>query len=162
MPPGATGPAARGTASSSNSNNYANISLNAMLNAPSRLSQPRLHPDKHAKPKKGLVYGLGSAQFRDFNPTIKVPGSLKRSLDMEFRMSGVETTLESVTTDVSGIKQDVSATRDMVAQFIQSFGAHMTTSTSAQASAPQAPVPNAPSVDPHAETATSQGNANNI
>ncbi|KAG2329199.1 hypothetical protein Bca52824_000379 [Brassica carinata] len=147
MPPGATGPAARGTASSSNSNNYANISLNAMLNAPSRLSQPRLHRTKLME-LYGSVLTLLSinsfaqhgreggrcAQFRDFNPTIKVPGSLKRSLDMEFRMSGVETTLESVTTDVSGIKQDVSATRDMVAQFIQSFGAHMTTSTSAQAS----------------------------
>ncbi|KAL0836160.1 hypothetical protein Bca101_088049 [Brassica carinata] len=30
----------------SRSTNYANISLNAMLNAPSRLSQQSLHPDK--------------------------------------------------------------------------------------------------------------------
>ncbi|KAL0678556.1 hypothetical protein Bca4012_006537 [Brassica carinata] len=46
MPPGATGVAATGQASSSRSNSYPQMSLNAMFNAPARISQPHLHPDK--------------------------------------------------------------------------------------------------------------------
>ncbi|KAL0722901.1 hypothetical protein Bca4012_037500 [Brassica carinata] len=46
MPPGATGVAANGKASSSRSNSYPQMSLNAMFNAPARISQPHLHPDK--------------------------------------------------------------------------------------------------------------------
>ena len=46
MPPGGTGVAATGQASSSRSNSYPQMSLNAMFNAPARISQPHLHPDK--------------------------------------------------------------------------------------------------------------------
>ena len=46
MPPGATGPALNHTASSSRSNSYPQMTLNAMLNAPAPLLQPHLHPDK--------------------------------------------------------------------------------------------------------------------
>ncbi|KAH0939015.1 hypothetical protein HID58_006476 [Brassica napus] len=46
MPPGATGPALNHTASSSRSNSYPQMTLNAMLNSPARLLQPHLHPDK--------------------------------------------------------------------------------------------------------------------
>ncbi|KAH0939276.1 hypothetical protein HID58_006737, partial [Brassica napus] len=46
MPPGATGPAQNHTASSSRSNSYPQMTLNAMLNSPARLLQPHLHPDK--------------------------------------------------------------------------------------------------------------------
>uniref|UniRef100_A0A0D3CXE4 Uncharacterized protein n=1 Tax=Brassica oleracea var. oleracea TaxID=109376 RepID=A0A0D3CXE4_BRAOL len=46
MPPGATGPALNHTASSSRSNSYTQMTLNAMLNSPTRLAQPHLHPDK--------------------------------------------------------------------------------------------------------------------
>ncbi|KAL0730867.1 hypothetical protein Bca4012_026961 [Brassica carinata] len=45
-PPGATGAAQNHTASSSRSNSYPQMTLNAMLNSPARLSQPHLHPDK--------------------------------------------------------------------------------------------------------------------
>ncbi|XP_013608144.1 PREDICTED: uncharacterized protein LOC106314882 [Brassica oleracea var. oleracea] len=46
MTPGATGPALNHAASSSRSNSYPQMSLNAMLNSPARLAQPHLHPDK--------------------------------------------------------------------------------------------------------------------
>ncbi|KAG5393585.1 hypothetical protein IGI04_023548 [Brassica rapa subsp. trilocularis] len=46
MPPGATGVVANGQASSSRSNSYPKMSLNAMFNAPARISHPHLHPDK--------------------------------------------------------------------------------------------------------------------
>ena len=46
MPPGATGPASNHAASSSRSNSYPQMTLNAMLNSPARLAQPHLHPDK--------------------------------------------------------------------------------------------------------------------
>ncbi|KAH0874925.1 hypothetical protein HID58_072287, partial [Brassica napus] len=46
MPPGATGPALNHTASSSRSNSYTQMTLNAMLNSPTSLAQPHLHPDK--------------------------------------------------------------------------------------------------------------------
>ncbi|KAH0897178.1 hypothetical protein HID58_046746 [Brassica napus] len=46
MPPGATGPASNHAASSSRSNSYPHMTLNAMLNSPARLAQPHLHPDK--------------------------------------------------------------------------------------------------------------------
>ena len=43
MPPGAIGPALNHTASSSRSNSFPQMTLNAMLNSP---LQPHLHPDK--------------------------------------------------------------------------------------------------------------------
>ncbi|KAF3578610.1 hypothetical protein DY000_02033938 [Brassica cretica] len=46
MPSGATGVAATGQASSSRSNSYPQMSLNAMFNSPAMISQPHLHPDK--------------------------------------------------------------------------------------------------------------------
>ncbi|XP_013633354.1 PREDICTED: uncharacterized protein LOC106339078 [Brassica oleracea var. oleracea] len=46
MPPGATEGAATRQASSSRSNSYPQMSLNAMFNAPARISHPHLHPDK--------------------------------------------------------------------------------------------------------------------
>ncbi|KAH0893933.1 hypothetical protein HID58_056362, partial [Brassica napus] len=55
MPPGATGAAPNHSASSSRSNSYPQMTLNAMLNSPARLSQPHLHPDK---PNGALWFGI--------------------------------------------------------------------------------------------------------
>ncbi|KAG5397581.1 hypothetical protein IGI04_019395 [Brassica rapa subsp. trilocularis] len=55
MPPGATGAAPNHAASSSRSNSYPQMTLNAMLNSPARLSQPHLHPDK---PNGALWFGI--------------------------------------------------------------------------------------------------------
>ncbi|WZZ09254.1 hypothetical protein YC2023_095175 [Brassica napus] len=165
MPPGATGAAPNHAASSSRSNSYPQMTLNAMLNSPARLSQPHLHPDKpngalwivslsntegspgspsassapsrlmlnkaylkNAKSKRGYVYGLGSEQFREHAPSSRVPNGIARNLDLEMRVGGLETTLQSVTSDVAGVKQDVSdmrqdfaATREAINQLLQTL-----------------------------------------
>ncbi|KAH0934509.1 LOW QUALITY PROTEIN: hypothetical protein HID58_011626 [Brassica napus] len=174
MPPGATGPASNRAASSSRSNSYPQMTLNAMLNSPARLAQPHLHPDKingalwfgidpcvnsfiratwqayymgpwkswrtvpderreswwqtfvNAKGKRGHVYGLGSAQYREQAPSSRVPNGLARNLELEMRVGGLETSLQSVREDVSEVKQDVSemkqefaSTRDAINQLLQ-------------------------------------------
>ncbi|KAH0902899.1 hypothetical protein HID58_042402 [Brassica napus] len=176
MPPGATGAAPNHAASSSRSNSYPQMTLNAMLNSPARLSQPHLHPDKsngalwfgidpcihafiratwqgyymgpwkswnkvpeerkdswwqtfvNAKSKRGYVYGLGSEQFREHAPSSRVPNGIARNLDLEMRVGGLETTLQSVTSVVAGVKQDVSdmrqdfaATREAINQLLQTL-----------------------------------------
>ncbi|WZY69508.1 hypothetical protein YC2023_001748 [Brassica napus] len=130
MPPGATGAAPNHAASSSRSNSYPQMTLNAMLNSPARLSQPHLHPDKPngALCKRGYVYGLGSEQFREHAPSSRVPNGIARNLDLEMRVGGLETTLQSVTSDVAGVKQDVSdmrqdfaATRKAINQLLQTL-----------------------------------------
>ncbi|KAH0862597.1 hypothetical protein HID58_079808, partial [Brassica napus] len=176
MPPGATGAAPNHVASSSRSNSYPQMTLNAMLNSPARLSQPHLHPDKpngalwfgidpcihafiratwqgyymgpwkswnkvpeerkdswwqtfvNAKSRRGYVYGLGSEQFREHAPSSRVPNGIARNLDLEMRVGGLETTLQSVTSDVAGVKQDVSdmrqdfaATREAINQLLQTL-----------------------------------------
>ncbi|KAH0904488.1 hypothetical protein HID58_043991 [Brassica napus] len=243
MPPGATGVAATGQASSSRSNSYPQMSLNAMFNAPARISHPHLHPDKlngalwfsidpsvnafiratwkayymghwkswrsvpderrdswwqtftvetgeppsytdlvrrthtkkdgtfgdyraeelvtqaemeatqvsntnsdrspqspsatsalsrillnqaylkNAKGKRGHVYGLGSAQYREHAPSARVPASLARNLELELRVSGLETSLQSVTADVSVVKADVGAVKKDVATMKEDFAA---------------------------------------
>ncbi|KAH0926073.1 hypothetical protein HID58_018329 [Brassica napus] len=171
MPPGATGVAATGQASSSRSNSYPQMSLNAMFNAPARISQPHLHPDKingalwfsidpsvnafiratwqayymgpwkswrsvpderrdswwqtfvNAKGKRGHIYGLGSAQYREHAPSARVPASLARNLELELRVSGLETSFQSVIDDVSAVKADVGAVKEDVATMKEDFAA---------------------------------------
>uniref|UniRef100_M4EWG6 Uncharacterized protein n=1 Tax=Brassica campestris TaxID=3711 RepID=M4EWG6_BRACM len=260
MPPGATGPALNHTASSSRSNSYPQMTLNAMLNSPARLLQPHLHPDKlngalckistgslslmtwstvcgrkklgqplvkglarrrcntksqrchkhnagprcfariaynmtqasgeppsytalvretHSRPdgtfedyraeeqvtqaemeatqlsntegspgspsassapsrlmlnkaylksKRGYVYGLGSEQYREHAPSTRIPNGLARNLELEMRVGGLETSLQRVTADVAGVKQDVSdmrqdfaSTREAINQLLQTL-----------------------------------------
>uniref|UniRef100_A0A0D3E6A0 Uncharacterized protein n=1 Tax=Brassica oleracea var. oleracea TaxID=109376 RepID=A0A0D3E6A0_BRAOL len=244
MPPGAPGVAATGQASSSRSNSYPQMSLNAMFNAPARISQPHLHPDKingalwfsidpsvnafiratwqayymgpwkiwrsvpderrdswwqtfvtvetgeppsytdlvrrthtkkdgtfvdyraeelvtqaemeatqvsntnsdgspqspsatsapsrillnqaylkNAKGKRGHIYGLGSAQYREHAPSARVPASLARNLELELRVSGLETSFQSVIDDVSAVKADVGTVKEDVATMKEDFAA---------------------------------------
>ncbi|WZZ14431.1 hypothetical protein YC2023_107520 [Brassica napus] len=41
--------------------------------------------------RKRTIYGLGSVQFKKRCPSESVPATLKRSLDMEMRVCGLET-----------------------------------------------------------------------
>ncbi|WZZ50343.1 hypothetical protein YC2023_050450 [Brassica napus] len=120
MPPGATGAAPNHAASSSRSNSYPQMTLNAMLNSPARLSQPHLHPDK--------LNGALCEQFREHAPSSRVPNGITCNLDLEMRVGGLETTLQSVTSDVAGVKQDVSdmrqdfaTTREAINQLLQTL-----------------------------------------
>jgi len=83
---------------------------------------------QNAKSKRGYVYGLGSEQFREHAPSSRVPNGIARNLDLEMRVGGLETTLQSVTSDVAGVKQDVSdmrqdfaATREAINQLLQTL-----------------------------------------
>ncbi|KAF3555784.1 hypothetical protein F2Q69_00015694 [Brassica cretica] len=99
----------------------------------------------NAKGKRGHVYGLGSAQYREYAPSSRVPNGLARNLELEMRVGGLETSLQSVTADIAEVKQDVSemkqdfaATRDGINQLLQTLRPQQapTGQTSAQ---PQAP-----------------------
>ncbi|XP_048637518.1 uncharacterized protein LOC106454035 [Brassica napus] len=81
---------------------------------------------RNAKGKRGHVYGLGSAQYREQAPSSRVPNGLARNLELEMRVGGLETSLQSVREDVSEVKQDVSemkqefaSTRDAINQLLQ-------------------------------------------
>ncbi|KAL0743435.1 hypothetical protein Bca4012_084948 [Brassica carinata] len=100
---------------------------------------------KNAKGKRGHVYGLGSAQYREQAPSSRVPNGLACNLEMEMRVGGLETCLQSVRQDVAEVKQDVSemkqdsaSTRDAINQLLQMLRPQQapTAPTSAQ---PQAP-----------------------
>nr|VDD10649.1 unnamed protein product [Brassica oleracea] len=102
-------------------------------------------PSQNAKGKRGHVYGLGSAQYREYAPSSRVPNGLARNLELEMRVGGLETSLQSVTADIAEVKQDVSemkqdfaATRDGINQLLQTLRPQQapTGQTSAQ---PQAP-----------------------
>ncbi|XP_033134137.1 uncharacterized protein LOC117127660 [Brassica rapa] len=92
---------------------------------PSRLKINKAYL-KNAKGKRGHVYGLGSAQYREQAPSSRVPNGLARNLELEMRVGGLETSLQSVREDVSEVKQDVSemkqefaSTRDAINQLLQ-------------------------------------------
>ncbi|KAF3486528.1 hypothetical protein F2Q69_00055417 [Brassica cretica] len=101
----------------------------------------------NAKGKRGHVYGLGSAQYREQAPSSRVPNGLARNLELEMHVGGLETSLQSVREDVSEVKQDVSemkqdfaSTRDAINRLLQMLRPPQapTEQTSAQ---PPAPTP---------------------
>ncbi|KAF3529887.1 hypothetical protein DY000_02040559 [Brassica cretica] len=145
MPPGATGPASNHVASSSRSNSYPfgiDPCVNSFILATwqAHYMGPwkswRKVPDEkreswwqtfvNAKGKRGHVYGLGSAQYREQAPSSRVPNGLAHNLELEMRVGGLETSLQSVRQDVAEVKQDVSemkrdfaSTRDAMNQLLQ-------------------------------------------
>ncbi|KAF2582162.1 hypothetical protein F2Q68_00006816 [Brassica cretica] len=63
---------------------------------------------KRGQTRKGeTFYGLGSVQFRTTTTSQFVPALLKRSLDMEMRMCGIETTTDEVKADLNAFKTSV-------------------------------------------------------
>ncbi|KAH0894916.1 hypothetical protein HID58_057345, partial [Brassica napus] len=78
--------------------------------------------------KRGHVYGLGSTQYREQAPSLRVPNGLARNLELEMRVGGLETSLQSVRQDMAEVKQDVSemkqdfaSTRDSINQLLQTL-----------------------------------------
>ncbi|KAL0796718.1 hypothetical protein Bca101_068095 [Brassica carinata] len=71
--------------------------------------------------KKGTVYGLGSVQYKNTSPSMPIPVSLQRNLDLEMRMTGFETTISEVKADINAFKTEFkegmsanSATLDII------------------------------------------------
>ncbi|KAH0892510.1 hypothetical protein HID58_054939 [Brassica napus] len=106
----------------SNTNSDGSPQSPSATSAPSRilLNQAYL---KNAKGKRGHVYGLGSAQYRENSPSTRIPASLARNLEMELRVSGLETSFQSVTADVSAVKADVGVVKEDVAAMKEDFAA---------------------------------------
>ncbi|KAG5387860.1 hypothetical protein IGI04_029401 [Brassica rapa subsp. trilocularis] len=60
---------------------------------------------KRGQTRKGeIFYGLGSVQFKTTTTSQFVPALPKRSLDMEMRMCGIETTTDEVKADLNAFK----------------------------------------------------------
>ncbi|KAG5395959.1 hypothetical protein IGI04_017773 [Brassica rapa subsp. trilocularis] len=72
---------------------------------------------KRGKTKKGTIYGLGSAQYKNSSPSVPIPVSLKRNLDVDMRMSGFETTISEVKEDIAGVKEDFTALKTEINAF---------------------------------------------
>ncbi|KAL0853875.1 hypothetical protein Bca101_059027 [Brassica carinata] len=79
-----------------------------------------------AQTSKGNIYGLGSVQYQTTTTSKSVPASLKRSLDMEIRMCGVETVTAELKADFSALRSDFNegmssqkATLDLILQTLQ-------------------------------------------
>ncbi|KAH0937590.1 hypothetical protein HID58_005051 [Brassica napus] len=106
----------------SNTNSDGSPQSPSATSAPSRilLNQAYL---KNAKGKRGHIYGLGSAQYREHAPSARVPASLARNLELELRVSGLETSFQSVIDDVSAVKADVGAVKEDVATMKEDFAA---------------------------------------
>ncbi|XP_048615754.1 uncharacterized protein LOC106350454 [Brassica napus] len=128
------------------SNTYRSPGSPSASSTPSRLKISKAYL-KNARGKRGHVYGLDSAQYREQAPSSRVPNGLSRNLELEMRVGGLETSLQSVKQDVSEMKQDVSemkqdfaSTRDAINQLLQMLRPPQapTEQTSAH---PQAPTP---------------------
>uniref|UniRef100_A0A0D3DS24 Transposase, Ptta/En/Spm, plant n=1 Tax=Brassica oleracea var. oleracea TaxID=109376 RepID=A0A0D3DS24_BRAOL len=72
---------------------------------------------KRGKTKKGTIYGLGSVQYKNSSPSVPIPVSLQRNLDVDMRMSGFETTISEVKEDIAGVKEDFSALKAEINAF---------------------------------------------
>ena len=72
---------------------------------------------QRGKTNKGTIYGLGSVQYKNSSPSVPIPVSLQRNLDVDMRMSGFETTISEVKEDIAGVKEDFSALKAEINAF---------------------------------------------
>ncbi|KAH0939106.1 LOW QUALITY PROTEIN: hypothetical protein HID58_006567, partial [Brassica napus] len=72
---------------------------------------------KRGKTKKGTIYGLGSVQYKNSSPSVPIPVSLQRNLDVDMRMSGFETTISEFKEEIAGVKEDFSALKAEIYAF---------------------------------------------
>ncbi|KAF8088104.1 hypothetical protein N665_0553s0005 [Sinapis alba] len=102
---------------------------------------------KHGQTRNGTICGLGNVQFKHSIPKEPVPVTLKRSLDLEMRVCGLENVTAEIKTDLhsfnSDFKLEMYASREtlnMIMQDLQPQVPHCTAST-APSSQPPAPAP---------------------
>lgn len=63
---------------------------------------------KRGQTKKGTVYGLGSVQYKNSCPSVPIPVSLQRNLDVDMRMTGFETNISEVKEDINTFKTELN------------------------------------------------------
>ncbi|XP_056853902.1 uncharacterized protein LOC130503245 [Raphanus sativus] len=61
---------------------------------------------KRGQTKKGTVYGLGSVQYKNSCPSVPIPVSLQRNLDVDMRITGFETNISEVKEDINTFKTE--------------------------------------------------------
>uniref|UniRef100_M4ER15 Uncharacterized protein n=1 Tax=Brassica campestris TaxID=3711 RepID=M4ER15_BRACM len=76
--------------------------------------------------RRGTIYGLGNLQYKNKCPSESVPASLKRGINMEMRVSGLETLTQEIKSDVNALKTDFNegtaqtqSTLNMILQLLQ-------------------------------------------
>ncbi|CAL9248074.1 unnamed protein product, partial [Arabidopsis halleri] len=62
---------------------------------------------KRGKSKRGYIYGLGSVQYREINPSEKVAVAMSRNLDNEMRIYGLEKNNEALKETNEALKEDM-------------------------------------------------------
>ncbi|AEE82350.1 hypothetical protein AT4G03728 [Arabidopsis thaliana] len=62
---------------------------------------------KRGQNKKGYIYGLGSVQYRDINPSQKVATTMSHNLDNEMRMNGLEKNNHALKKHNEALKEDM-------------------------------------------------------
>ncbi|KAH0897489.1 hypothetical protein HID58_047057 [Brassica napus] len=55
---------------------------------------------------RGTIYGLGNLQYKNKRPSESVPAALKRDIDIEMRVSGLESLTQEIKFDVHALKTD--------------------------------------------------------
>ncbi|KAH0898885.1 hypothetical protein HID58_048453 [Brassica napus] len=76
--------------------------------------------------RRGTIYGLGNLQYKNKRPSESVPTVLKRDIDIEMRVSGLEGLTQEIKSDVHALKTDFNegtartqSTLNMILQLLQ-------------------------------------------
>ena len=83
-------------------------------------------PFQRGQTCRGTIYGLGNLQYKNKRPSESVPAALNRNIDIEMRVSGVETLMQEIKSDVHALKTDFNegtaktqSTLNMILQLLQ-------------------------------------------
>ncbi|CAH8361346.1 unnamed protein product [Eruca vesicaria subsp. sativa] len=76
-------------------------------------------PLLHGQTRRGTIYGLGNFQYTNKRPSESVLAALKRDINVEKRVSGLETELHALKTDFNEGNARTQATLDMILQLLQ-------------------------------------------
>ena len=63
-------------------------------------------PFQRGETRRGTIYGLGNLQYKNKRPSESVPAALKRDIDIEMRVSGLESLTQEIKFDVHALKTD--------------------------------------------------------
>ncbi|KAF2560768.1 hypothetical protein F2Q70_00015778 [Brassica cretica] len=81
---------------------------------------------KRGETRRGTIYRLGNLQYKNKCPSESVPAALKRDIDIEMRVSGLETLTQKIKSDVHDLKSDFNegtartqSTLNMILQLLQ-------------------------------------------
>ncbi|KAH0904339.1 LOW QUALITY PROTEIN: hypothetical protein HID58_043842 [Brassica napus] len=81
---------------------------------------------KRGQTRMGTIYGLGNLQYKNKRPSESVPAALNREINMETRVSGLETLTQEIKSDVHALKTGFNegtartqSTLNMILQLLQ-------------------------------------------